>query len=92
MSAIRHKTSDVYDVRKRFVDYENCIGVVNFNNFLYVKNTFSNCISYFTSIMVVLEGEAGDAKLVSAENDKEETKSSPLLSLESILFTKCLIY
>lgn len=38
--------------------------------------------------MVVLEGDAGDAKPMSSEmTDKEENKTSTLLSLESILFT-----
>jgi hypothetical protein len=37
--------------------------------------------------MVILEDEAGDAKLMATEeSEKEEVKSSTLLSLESILF------
>lgn len=36
--------------------------------------------------MVVLEGEAGDAKQTNEEPDKEEVKQPSLLSLESILY------
>lgn len=43
--------------------------------------------------MVVLESEAGDGKPFPGEEiDKDETKSSPLLSLESILFVNKLTF
>lgn len=40
--------------------------------------------------MVILEGQAGDAKsIVGEETQKEEVKTAVPLSLESILFEHC---